>query len=105
MTIQVCGDDIELDEGLRARAVRRVALSLGRFAGRVRRVTVSFSSAPAAGRSSTRCRVAAALGGQATIAVERDGHCAHDALEEAAEAAGRRLSRLLETERILGHVN
>ena len=102
MTIQVSGAGVELTEGLRAWAARRVALALGRFASRVRRVTIRFSPPREAVGPAARCRVVVALGGAAPVVAERIGACVHAALEEAAEAAGRGLGRRLVAERVFG---
>jgi len=95
MRVHITGEGVQIDQTLHQFAERRLALALGRFGSRVRRVSVRFWRGEGPTRAAARCRLGIALASPPPLVVEREGSCVHVALEGAAERAERAVERRL----------
>jgi ribosomal subunit interface protein len=99
MRIDIRASKPPLSAPLRAHAERRLGFTLGRFAPRIARVVVRFSSAGA----DTRCQIDVSLRPRSLPA--EDLHAdAFAAVDNAASRVARLIARMIERERDLGEL-
>ena len=100
MQLRIRGVNYGLDDGLKDHIERRLRFALGRFAARIRRLTVRLTdvNGPRGGLDK-RCRIAVALVPRGTVMVEGVGGDPFALVAGAAKRAGRAVRRELERRR------
>src|SRR3982751_2969006 len=104
MQLEMRGVNYELDDVLKGHIERRLRFALGRFAARIRRLTVRLTdvNGPRGGLDK-RCRIAVALVPRGTVTVEGAGDDPFALVAGAAKRAGRAVRRELERRRDRNH--
>lgn len=100
MRFDIRGQHIEVTEGLRAHAVRRLQCALSRFEPRIARVAVCLSdlNGPRGGRDK-QCRMVAEMPRGGKVIVEDIDVDLDTAITQAADRLGRAVARVLEQRR------
>ncbi len=96
MTLDIRGRNIGLSQALRDHVTRRVRFALGRFGGRVARVTTRLGdlNGPRGGVDKC-CRIVVTLRAEERVLVEDADTDMYAAIDRAAERAGRAVWRRL----------
>jgi len=97
MRLDIRSTNVEVDPSLRAHVEGRLAAALGRFSGRLRRVSVRVAVSAGPHGSEGRCRISARVDGLAAPVVVEDvkpllAVAIARAAERGAAAIGRRLA-------------
>jgi putative sigma-54 modulation protein len=100
MRFDIRGQHIEVTEGLRAHATRRLQFALGRFGPRIARVTVCLTdlNGPHGGRDK-QCRMVAEMPPGGKVIVEDIDADLYAAITQTADRLGRAVAREMERRR------
>lgn len=100
MELEIRGVNYELDDMLKDHTERRIRFALGRFASRIRRLSVRLIDVNGPrGGIDKRCRIAAALVPRGVVMIEGSGDDPFALMADAAKRAGRAIRRELERRR------
>lgn len=100
MKVDIRARNLNLDDTVRAYAVRRLAFAMGRFGDRIRKVTVRFEDTNGArGGADKLCRIDIGLRPSGRLLVKDVDAELRVAIDRAADRAGRSVARLLERKR------
>ena len=100
MQLEMRGVNYDLDDVLKGHIERRLRFALGRFAARIRRLTVRLTDVNGPRRGiDKRCRIAVALVPLGVVMVEGSGDDPFALIADAAKRVGRAVRRELERRR------